>query len=244
MDRSSENWQYAIERCSVPLCKLVDGWPESFGTGFLIDYRGKRLLLTAAHVVQRGETNWHALVDIAPEGGFELHCLGTGMIYCGNMTKGSKLLQDIDVCFMEMPNDFQAWSRPTSPHFTGAASLRTIFQIRDFQKPDATSAYGFAGRVQHDRGEREIWSNTRIFPNLCFVDMHQEFASFLLPVEHPGDDYFQGCSGAPVVDESLTPVALICRRGEFIENSIDAVALFAIQPHIDSYFALTDSVRV
>src|SRR3546814_19908035 len=61
-----------------------------------------------------------------------------------------------------------------------------------------------------------------LYPGLRYERTEGGYHVFQLPVQHPGHDAFQGCSGAPILDMERRVVGLVC-SGSIPDNTISCV---------------------
>ena len=81
----------------------------------------------------------------------------------------------------------------------------------------------------------------RIYTDLKYKEKQEDYYVFELPYEHPGDEHFQGCSGAPIIDTKGNVVALVC-SGDEDTNLIYGISLKKFKVAIDAtYVKLTQS---
>lgn len=74
---TSESFGDLLYRSSVPLRRVEsDGSPSGAGSGFLIDYGGRRILLTVSHVT-KDESNWAIELEYHPGNGTRMYRLGS-----------------------------------------------------------------------------------------------------------------------------------------------------------------------
>jgi hypothetical protein len=59
-----------------------------------------------------------------------------------------------------------------------------------------------------------------------------DLLAFHLPVEHPGHEYFYGCSGAPIIDAEGHVVALVC-KGDMETSTVYGISLRRYQVALD-----------
>jgi len=210
---------------SVPLRRL-DGAdaPVGVASSCLIDYAGRRFLLSVQHAVDRGSTDW--VVDLGYERG-----KGTAIYrpksfnYVAEIVRGSGVIRDIDFCFTEVPNDLVSIYQNATPRGISDERPRHVFQTDLSATPDDKQVFAFAGQVKPEmHGTSALATEMNVYPGLRFLRTEGEFHVFEIPVPHPGHEQFQGCSGAPIVDMNRQVIALVC-NGDPATNTIRGVSI-------------------
>lgn len=102
---------------------------------------------------------------------------------------------------------------------------RTIFKLTFNEQPILGERYGFSGHTQLEELPHPTNSNLSvlcatqtILGDLFYTETKDDMHYFKLPGKHPGHIYFEGCSGAPIINERGQPVALVV--GGDIEEDI------------------------
>jgi hypothetical protein len=241
--------QSILEVSSVALAKLNDAnLPAGFASGCLIDYHGGRLLLTVAHAAQQGpplalSLGWDPAkrrVKLWKLGG--LNFLGRGEFVAGMELRVMKL-KEVDFAYVDVPSNLQPRLEKIDGHTGEIVESRacSVWPAAAITEPAPGMRYGFAGHTKQSLEEHALiaddvkfcFSELRVCFPLSFVGT-QDDLRFRLPVEHPGHDYFRGCSGAPIIDEEGRVVALVC-YGNLDESAIYGISLrryqFALDVH-------------
>ena len=218
-------WLEWVNVTSFPLRRLGDsGTPVEFASGCLIDYRGRRFLLSVQHAVGKLSTNW--VVDLGQSS-------TTGMAYykpnsfnyVAEIKRGESEIRQIDFCYTEVSTDLTGVYQHVTPRGIFDERPRHIFQTNLDDMPAANEIYAFSGEVKPEQHEPDaIAFEKRVYPGLRYARTEGERHVFKLPVDHPGDDHFRGCSGAPIVDQNRRVVALVC-CGDVAEGTISGVSL-------------------
>lgn len=243
MDQETLKWLEFVQSSSIPLRELGDGdLPVGLGAGCLIDYKGRRFLLSVFHVTRRSACWVIRLSYKSDIGQTEVYYLGR-FSYLAEMKKGIPSIDEVDFSFTEVPGDltcqFQYWT-PSGQCLIDRP--RTIFREQDIANPVPSEIYGFAGDVmpEFSNGENALITEHQTYPGLRFVRTKEHYHCFQLPVEHPGHNRFQGCSGAPVINTKKEIVGLVC-GGSVERNEIYAINLEKYTKGIDLlYKALAD----
>lgn len=226
----SEN-QLRLMLASIPLCQLgTDKKPIDFGSGCLVDYCGKRFLLSVHHVVE-DQCNWAIQVeydlsigqtrlyplspanplksgeynDENPRG--ELSFL-TNLVKHGDLSP--KRLCDVEFYYDEVPVDLQPRFQVLSIsgeilHDTPRIILQPDFEL----EPSKHECYGFAGHVKNNLKDEVLTSMPVVHSNLRYVGKKKDSYVFAFPGEKPAPEHLHGCSGSPIMDSDGNCVALL-----------------------------------
>ncbi|MDX2106788.1 MAG: hypothetical protein SFY67_10345 [Candidatus Melainabacteria bacterium] len=220
--KQTPNWQTILEASFAPLARINedDTFVGFGGSGALIDFGDRRFLCSALHVFVNHrislQINWVAqqnqtrTLPLRPELCFE------------TPTTRARLL-DFAICDithnLEIP-----MVQDLDPNGSGKILMerpRTIFGKKCLSKPDKITEYGFAGITLPKREvhpEITIGSGiVRTVTGLKYLGDSEGFHNFGLSIDHPGHIYFEGCSGAPIIDIDGKIVAFVC--GGNMENS-------------------------
>jgi hypothetical protein len=81
-------------------------------------------------------------------------------------------------------------------------------------------------------GDLYLGGKLKVYSGLIYSRTENDYHVFTLPFEHPGHQYFQGCSGAPVLSPSGALVGLVCKGCEQ-QNEICAISASAYKIAID-----------
>jgi hypothetical protein len=214
-DRVNE-WLQWVLTTSVPLFMFDrDDMPVRFASGCLLDYGGKRFLLTVQHAVQRTTQDWAAMVRYDRVKGIEVY-RPNSFNYMAEMTVGSSSIRHIDFCYTEVPRDLVSYHQNIAASGeTFDERIRHVFYSKLDEEPNPDRVYAFSGHVfpniVKDVG---FYAEPRVYPGLRYYGRDGEYCIFRLPVDHPGHNSFRGCSGAPIVDMNRNVVALVCCGNE------------------------------
>lgn len=219
-------WLQWVLTTSVPLFRFdKDEMPVGFASGCLLDYGGKRFLLSVQHAVQRTAHDWAAMVRYDRVKGIEVY-RPNSFNYMAEMTLGSSSIRDIDFCYTEIPADLVWYWQTIAPSGeTFDERVRHVFCSELDEEPHRDHVYAFSGHVLpqivRDVG---FCTEARVYPGLRYQGRDGECHIFDLPVGHPGHSSFKGCSGAPIVDMKKNVVALVC-SGDESDNTIRGVSI-------------------
>ena len=221
-----QQWLEWMILTSQPLRKLSeDKMPVGIASGTLLDFRGKRFLLTVSHAVNMENTDWVMELGYDENEGTEVYKLNH-FSYIGELNIKSGKMEHIDYAYAEIATDVHPVFQTLTPRGPASEKMpRHIFTEEDIVEPSVNSVYAFSGQVFPERhGESAFVTQPTVYPGLKFLRSEGSFHIFKLPVEHPGHDSFQGCSGAPIVDLKGKIVALVCKGFEE-DNTIYGVSL-------------------
>lgn len=222
-----EEWIDKIILSSIPLKQLDErGMPLNYASGCIISYAGKRLLLTAQHATGN-MGDWVIEIRYVPQYGTKGYRLGAMMFLKeGDFT--AEVWRDVDFSYVIIPDDVQPCFQDISP-----VDRRIIRQVPrlintiDFSKtPDSSHRYGFHGQTRflRDDIQQHIFARPSIELDMQYIDTVDDMYKFRLSHEHPGHEYYRGCSGAPIIDDEGDIVALVV-RGDIRENAIYGISL-------------------
>jgi hypothetical protein len=208
----------------IIMCRPSDMEPQGFGSGCIIQYKGRRFLLSVAHVTDVDglatciETGLPATDLQTP-----LYSVGS-MCYFDTYTVPQnikeleiKKFEDLDINFDETLDitfcelkeefpilqpewDFGAYKIDRGP--------KVYLNFDDAGLPDRDKLHGLCGRVRHDFQGIRMISKPTLKLDLEFVGTYGRFHLFKTPEEISDADDYRGCSGAPILDETGKLVGL------------------------------------
>ena len=201
---------------SVPLVQLNEQYlPIDMTSGCLVDYAGKRLLLTVSHATGN-QGNWAIQLRYVPGKNTEIYQLGA-MNFLAKGSLSTPKLDDIDFSYVEVPSNLCSYRqeieailgevvvKSETPIIVHSPSLEDI--------PKSEDKFGFCGIVMPEGeehfGQIYLGGEFRVCSNLSFLRTEDDYHVFSLPFPHPGHKYFKGCSGAPILSSSGSLVALV-----------------------------------
>jgi hypothetical protein len=204
---------------SIPLREMgPENFPVGIASGCLIDYGGRRWILTVAHATGN-MGRWAIEMEYDHQRGAKLWGIGA-MHFLDMLSLSDGTGQTLDLAYTTVPGDLQPYFQPRDEQAQMVKSLpRVIFQQPELRYvPSGTKLYGFAGGVmqteEHHFGK--LWHGTKLicYPTLTFVGEDEQFYFFKLPFAHPGHEFFKGTSGAPICDRKRNIAALVCGPGK------------------------------
>jgi hypothetical protein len=207
--------QLELYLSSVPLVRIgADSLPSGHASGCLIDYGGKRLLLTVAHATADNQ-RWALQVgfDQALQ---QTQLFGLGAIrFLASGTLSASHLERVDFSYVQVPSTTVAFRQGIEIPSNVIKAERPIkVHTPTFEElPDTADRYGFCGLVLPAReehfGTTYASGEFRIYENLAFLRPEGDKLVFMLPSKHSGHDQFEGCSGAPILNSAGVPIALV-----------------------------------
>jgi len=214
-----------LKLSSIPLRKLNEkGIPIGIASGCLIQFKGKQLLLSVQHAT--GDKGKWVIENYYIQGkGTECYALGD-MHYLAAGNIKTKKVHLVDFSFIEIPLEAKFYFRERDPR--GNVLLfekRKAFNVDFFTTPIKGETYGFSGGILPELhpGNKFI-THQIVHSDLKYSYTEDDLHFFTLPIQHPGHKYFQGCSGAPIIDTKGKVVALVC-GGDKERNHIYGISL-------------------
>ena len=211
--KEQHEWLKQIQKSSIPLRKLNDKLlPQGIASGCLINYLGKRILLTVFHAVGKSG-RWIIQLKYDAQKRQTKTYSPNAFNFLAEMRLGSSVINNIDFAYTEVPNDMISYFQDLKPTGECVEEFgRTIFPPDFTITPSADEIYGFSGEVLPDFVDdfNALVVEHRTYPGLKFQRTEAHYCYFKLPVPHPGHEHFQGCSGAPIIDTNGNVVALVC----------------------------------
>jgi hypothetical protein len=235
-DEERQEWMEWVQITSIPLHREDEAGAVVAGAiGCLIDYRGRRFLLSAHHAMQ-GE-RWFIVIGFdATAGQFEVY-RPSAIVRVAETEKNWVNFRDLDFCFAEIANDVTSIFEHRTPFGVfSEARPRHVFQTDLTTVPNPESTYAFSGQIEGERHGPDWVSVHVTYPGLKYLRTERELHVFSLPVPHPGHVAFKGCSGAPIVDTEKRAVALLLSGNEE-NNTVSGISLAYLKTTLDLYCA-------
>lgn len=216
-------------RSSLQLVILDDNSaPVSFGSGFIVLYNGRHFLLSVAHVTDTGPykiaielglpTDERGVI-FKPVGGFyhfDTFSIGAPelLLEVEDLFKNGERL---DVSFAELTIDFPLIQQEMDlGAFKVEEGGKAILEIENIVQPTKDKKYCFFGRVKHiptgivkDNLPQIKMENTLKY-GLDYLSSNKQFHRFIAREIINDSAEYQGCSGAPILDENGFVVAIAC----------------------------------
>jgi hypothetical protein len=235
---TSTTFEKRLSLSSVPLVRLnEENKPDGFASGALIDYGGKRVLLTVWHAT-RDQKKWAVQVKYESGKGTLNRVIGSmNFLVKGSLAKRSAKLESVDFSYAIVPPDLVAYRQEIGfPEIIKSEVPITVHAPTLLDVPALGENYGFCGLVLPTRedhfGKTYIERQQRVCHQLSFLRTEGDSHYFSLPIPHPGHEHFKGCSGAPILSEKGAFVGLLC-GGDTGADEIRAVSTKACKTPID-----------
>lgn len=236
MNTATKQWLEFVQASSIPLrCLDANDLPLlGLASGCMIEYRGRRILLSVFHATSK-PGKW------AIELRYDKETRRTKLYYPGafnylaEMTLGVSQINDVDFSYTEIPKTIESTFQHLTPSGVCLAERRrTIFTTTLQVQPSHGEVYAFSGQVQPDffHDANALVTEHQTYPGLKYVRTEGGHHFFRLPVKHPGHEYFQGCSGSPILDTKCNVVALVC-GGDIESGEIYGIDLSKYRSALD-----------
>jgi len=140
---------------------------------------------------------------------------------------------DVDFAYVSVQKDLEVYFQELGDSYEVVSEeARKICKV-DFElEPNEDENYGFSGLIKAKFDGAVLKAEHKIYLNLKYRETVGDFLVFELPMNHPGHEFFQGCSGAPITDTKGNTVALVC-SGDIKTNKILGISLKKYQTPIE-----------
>lgn len=214
------NWQELIKYSTVQLRKLDDrGNPCGFGSGWLLDFKQHRFLLTVFHVAEKS-SKWCAQIKFN-EKVQKIEVLFLNQFsFIGDFSDNKESIKDVEFSFHPIRSDFMWYFHNRNwEGKTIELKERPVLTVNDIGEPSKDTYYGFSGDIQPTSiPHLNAFETTQhIYHGLKYDRFENDMHYFKMPENHPGHEWFKGCSGAPIVGEDGKVVSMV--SGGCIKNN-------------------------
>jgi len=221
------NWQNLIKYSSVQLRKLDDNnLPCGIGSGCLFDFKKHLFLLTVFHVAEKS-AKWCVQIKFNDEVQ-QLEVLFLNQFsFIGDFAPDKKSIKDVEFSFHPLRTDFKCFFHlRTWEGKTIELTERPVLTLNDIAEPNEQTNYGFSGDINPTSIPHlnAFETEFHIYHGLKYDHFENDMYCFKMPEEHPGHEWFKGCSGAPIIGENGKVVSLVsggCKnRNEIYGNNL------------------------
>jgi hypothetical protein len=223
-------WRDWLLLTSIPLVHVgEDDEVLAFGSGTMIDFDGRRFLVTAGHVAKIDSKGWAIVVQQHPDGRLEYY-KPHAFVHVGEGRRSTQSLRMLDLCVAQVRPDLATWYEFRTPRGLFDKRPHHVFDVSALPVPEQDQIYGFSGRVRMEmHGPQSFASEMTVFPGLTYLQTEEEEHVYSLPVPHPGHEAFRGSSGSPMCDFAKRLVSIVVRGNEG-DSTIRGVAIQRILP--------------
>jgi len=197
--------------------------PEGFGSGCLVKYLDRLFFISVFHVT-RGELTTFLEPNLpsskegtplAPIGGlcsFDLFKLTEGI----DIKEFEDLLQNpletLDITFAEIKHPIELLQPAMDfGFFKIEEGPKVQLYLENVAEPNKETTYGFYGKVKPKYKGIYLEMTPTLKDRLKFYRTNKYFHIFLAPEIIKDKADYQGCSGAPILDDDGNLVALACQ---------------------------------
>ncbi|MFT5296632.1 MAG: hypothetical protein ACI9YH_002652 [Colwellia sp.] len=231
------NWQELIKYSSVQLRKLNDdGIPCGFGSGCILDFKKHRFLLTVFHVAKKS-SKWCVQGKFNDEVQ-QLEALFLNEFsYIADFSEDKKSINNVEFSFHPVRPDFISYFHNRNwKGETLELRERPVFTVDTIGEPNKETSYGFSGDIQPTSfPDLNAFETTQhIYHGLKYDRSENNMHYFKMPENHPGHEWFEGCSGAPIIGKDGKVVSLVS-GGSIKDNEIYGCNLQKCIRTLDSF---------
>jgi len=201
-------------------CKLItypltatdkQGKPINRGSAVNILYKNKNFLLTVYHVIE-GEGKW--CIDCCYD--FKVKKVEQRELTGIHYARLNSEIKPVDFAWAIFPKDTHVYyqeifeSTQKTAHQEERVHLKTDLNIL----PNPSDDYFFSGRIRLDEYKLKktgyIYSTENpVYKNFHYLRSEGNYHVFSMPFKNPSLKMFQGCSGAPIINQNRELVSLV-----------------------------------
>jgi hypothetical protein len=207
--------------------------PTGMASGCIIQFQNEIWLLSVFHAV--GEDNWGIEIEFNKEkkNMLMLYPL-SGFSFLKSINIKTLKIDDVDFAFRKLTEKEQSYLPLKFQEISLDGKINNsvdkhIVETNLNVKPTDNHIYGFAGLVQgkymENEGQITLQQSYTIETDLIYnSELDNGIYVFTLNKTHPGHEYYQGCSGAPIIDKEGNIVSLLI-GGDIEKNEIYGINL-------------------
>jgi hypothetical protein len=176
-------FQKCLWLSSVPLVRLNNQrLPTSFASGCLIDYSGKRVLLTVSHATG-DQKNWAIQLRYVPGQGTENYQLGA-MHFLAKASLSEPGAKAVDFSYVEVPSTVRAYRQEIEPpgNVVKSETPITVHTSALDDMPQPGDTFGFCGAVmptsKNPFGQTYFGAEVRVYSGLSFLRTENDYHVF------------------------------------------------------------------
>jgi hypothetical protein len=148
-------------------------------------------------------------------------------------------IEDIDFVYRKIGEEEKRYLPPKYQEITPEGNIireidRKIFNDDLSSKPISGKRYGFAGLTKPKYINRvTLVQEYTIETEIIFDREEDDYYIFKLLKQHPGHEFYKGCSGAPIIDLDENLVSLVI-GGNISKNEIYGINLCKFQVALEA----------
>ena len=198
--------------------------PVAFGSGCIVYYKDRTFLLSVAHVTNIGRYGACIETNLPPqEGKSEIYSVGS-MCYFdqyklprnfsqldikGFQDLGAFFDKTLDITFCEVKEDITILQPGIDfGSYKVTKGHKIILYLDDAIEPEPGKKYGLFGKIRQKLVGTILYSQPTLKLGLQFQGKLDRFRYFLTPEIIKNKEDWEGCSGAPIIDEDGKLVGL------------------------------------
>ena len=197
--------------------------PQGFGSGCILIYEGQKYLISVSHVTDHGlttflETNQPPIDNTTP-----LKPVG-GLIYYNLLNLKSNITafelekelenggQRLDITFAKVEEPLDLLQPELNiDNLKITAGKKVFIDATRIVKPNKNERYGFYGKVRPEYIGYYLKTTPTLKNNLTYTSTVGNFHIFVSDKIILDKEDYEGCSGAPILDNQGNLVALACK---------------------------------
>ena len=240
MKNIDKKWLDLVQASSIPLrCLDSNSLPVGLASGCMIDYCGKRILLSVFHATSK-PGRWSIELRYDAENKRTELYYPRAFNFLAEMRLGVPKINHIDFSYTQIPANIESIFQQLTPKGDYLAQRkRPVFSPTFQVRPSKEEIYAFSGQIKPKFVDaiNTLITEHQTYPALRYDRTVGAYHFFKLPVKHPGHEAFQGCSGAPILDTKNNVVALVC-GGDISADEIYGIDLGRYKVALDVTYSM------